>query len=75
MQLPTYAHPVFRSNEDSAVAILLSDEGIIQPAANYVCCLAACSSRQGYGACLARCAATGDVCDGGVNNCANGACN
>jgi hypothetical protein len=32
-------------------------------------CAAACSNRRGYGACLARCIATSEVCDGGHENC------
>jgi hypothetical protein len=32
-------------------------------------CSAACESRSGFGACVARCMATGEVCDGGLNNC------
>lgn len=32
-------------------------------------CALACKPRSGYAACLARCIALGEVCDGGVDNC------
>jgi len=32
-------------------------------------CAAACQSRSGFAACVARCIATGEVCDSGLNNC------
>lgn len=34
-------------------------------------CIAACKSKKGFGACVARCVATGQVCDGGVSNCSS----
>lgn len=32
-------------------------------------CALACKPRAGFAACLARCVATSEVCDGGLNNC------
>jgi hypothetical protein len=32
-------------------------------------CAAACKNRAGFAACVARCVATGEVCDGGIDNC------
>lgn len=32
-------------------------------------CAAACKPRRGFLACVARCMATSEVCDGGVDNC------
>jgi hypothetical protein len=34
-------------------------------------CLACCQPKAGFGACVARCVATGQACDGGVDNCSN----
>jgi hypothetical protein len=32
-------------------------------------CSACCAGKAGFGACLARCLATGQACDGGISNC------
>jgi hypothetical protein len=32
-------------------------------------CAACCIGRAGFGACVARCIATGQACDGGLHNC------
>lgn len=34
-----------------------------------IACAAACSRKAGLVACLARCLATGEACDGGIDNC------
>jgi hypothetical protein len=79
MQMPTYAPSILRSKEDIAGAILLIDEGPIQPAngwlpgwldpGRYACCASACAGREGFGACVATCQANGNVCDAGTRNC------
>jgi hypothetical protein len=32
-------------------------------------CALCCSGKAGFAACVARCIATGDACDGGLHNC------
>ena len=34
-----------------------------------IACLACCRGKAGFLACVARCAATGEACDGGLDNC------
>jgi hypothetical protein len=71
MRIPMYAPTVFRSKEE-VTSPRLGDDAEIEPAANYLCCAAACSGKAGFGACVARCALDGQVCDGGINNCTGG---
>jgi hypothetical protein len=39
------------------------------PGGEAVKCAACCAGKPGFAACVARCMATGQACDGGVNNC------
>lgn len=42
------------------------------PQGDVLCCTALCSGKAGFAACLARCLATGQACDGGLSNCTPG---
>lgn len=37
-----------------------------------ICCSAKCAGKAGFLACVARCQATGQACDGGIDNCESG---
>jgi len=41
----------------------------ITPQADWFKCAACCAGKAGFLACVARCMATGQACDGGLNNC------
>ncbi len=39
------------------------------PGGRAVQCAACCAGKAGFAACVARCVATGQACDGGIDNC------
>ena len=41
----------------------------ITPQGDWLQCAACCAGKAGFAACVARCIATGQACDGGLSNC------
>ncbi len=75
MRLPNAMPAAFRSTDQpihAFAAVLGGVEAqgifdIFDP--KRLACLACCRGKSGYLACVARCVATGQACDGGLDNC------
>jgi len=61
MSFPVQAAPVLRGNLGVYQAGMLEQQ--------QVNCALCCIPKAGFGACVARCAVTGQACDGGISNC------
>ena len=61
MNFPVQAAPVLRGN------LRVHQVGLLEQ--QQLSCALCCVPKAGYGACVARCAVTGQACDGGLSNC------
>lgn len=53
----------------AALAMTAASDGGLLQQADWLKCAACCAGKAGFGACVATCIATGQACDGGLNNC------
>ncbi len=51
------------------IAMTMTATGELVPQGDWLQCSACCAGKAGFGACVARCVATGQACDGGLTNC------
>ena len=68
MQLPT-SMPTRPLRSDQPIYVSPISHGKIAPQGDPAHCALCCIPKAGYGACVARCIATGQACDGGLSNC------
>lgn len=69
MRMPDMMPARLRVADQPIYALVGSWDGAIMPAADALTCAACCAGKAGFGACVARCMATGQACDGGLTNC------
>jgi hypothetical protein len=54
---------------DQPVYAFGARQATLTPQADWLQCAACCAGKAGFAACVARCIATSQACDGGLNNC------
>lgn len=54
---------------DGPIYVFAAMKGEIFQQGDPIRCAACCIGRSGFGACVARCIATGQACDSGLRNC------
>lgn len=54
---------------DRPMHTLAASRAGLTPQADWFQCAACCAGKAGFLACVARCMATGQACDGGLDNC------
>jgi hypothetical protein len=54
---------------DQPIYVAVAGQAGLSLQADWAQCAACCAGKAGFLACVARCTATGQACDGGLNNC------
>jgi hypothetical protein len=72
MKLPNPQHARPLTNAPWTSQMTHASAAGLMPQGDPICCAALCSGKAGFGACVARCVATGQACDGGLTNCTSG---
>ncbi len=71
MNLPPFMPEVLRHPNETLLGVGrlegLTAQDLLDP--RNIACVAACSRKAGFAACLARCLVDGMACDGGIDNC------
>ena len=70
MRIPEQLPSRPQRSDQPTYTVAMSIAGVMQQA-DWLRCSACCAGKAGFGACLARCMATGQACDGGVDNCSS----
>jgi hypothetical protein len=71
MQLPKMLPVRPAMSDHPAYNFILGSSGLQPQGCDPLRAALLCSGRAGFAACVARAVATGDICDGGINNCSH----